>query len=48
MPLDSERRVAAGYPAPGLQPGDRVVVRGAPLLLSLERGAGASAPADQD
>jgi hypothetical protein len=48
MPLDSERRVAAGYPAPGLHTGDRVVVRGAPLLLSLERGAGASAPADED
>ena len=44
MPLDSERRVAAGYPAPGLHAGDRVVVRGAPLLLSLERGAGAQRP----
>jgi hypothetical protein len=45
--VDGDHRVAAGYPAQ-LKSGDQVVTRGAPLLLSLERGAGAPAPADQD
>lgn len=41
VPLAAIERVAAGYPvAAGIKAGDRVVVRGAPLLLSLERGAG--------
>jgi hypothetical protein len=47
VPVDGDHRVAAGYPAP-LQNDDLVVTRGAPLLLSLERGAGAPAPADED
>ena len=39
--LASIERVAGGYPGPeGIKAGDRVVVRGAPLLLSLERGSG--------
>jgi hypothetical protein len=46
VPVDGDHRVAAGYPAPGLKAGDQVVTRGAPLLLSLERGAGAPAPTD--
>jgi len=47
--VDSSQRVGQGYAAPQLAAGDRVVVRGAPLLLSLERGAGAgAAPADED
>jgi len=42
VPLLSIERVAAGYlVADGASVGDRVVVRGAPLLLSLERGSGA-------
>lgn len=45
--LDAENRVSEGYPAPQLTAGMRVVVRGAPLLLSLERGAGAP-PAAED
>jgi hypothetical protein len=48
VPVDGDHRVAAGYPAPTLQGNERVVTRGAPLLLSLERGAGAAAPADED
>jgi hypothetical protein len=44
--LDAEQRLADGYPATSLRAGVRVVVRGAPLLLSLERGAGAPAPAE--
>ncbi len=49
VPLDGEQRVGARYPARDLKPDDQVVVRGASLLLSLERGAGAaSAPADED
>ncbi len=44
VPLLSTERVADGYPvASGASEGDRVVVRGAPLLLSLERGAGSVA-----
>jgi hypothetical protein len=47
--LDADHRIAQGYPAPEARPGARVVVRGAPLLLSLERGAGAPVPAaDED
>lgn len=46
--VDGDHRVAAGYPASTLKPGDQVVTRGAPLLLSLERGAGAPAGADED
>jgi len=46
--VDGDHPVAAGYPAPTLKVGDQVVTRGAPLLLSLERGAGAPAPADED
>jgi len=47
--LDADHRIAQGYPAAEARPGARVVVRGAPLLLSLERGAGAAAPAaDED
>jgi hypothetical protein len=47
--VDGSQRVGQGYAAPPLAAGDRVVVRGAPLLLSLERGAGAgAAPADED
>jgi hypothetical protein len=39
--LTATTRVAEGYPvAEGINAGDKVVVRGAPLLLSLERGAG--------
>ena len=41
--LAADERVGAGYPAPALKAGDQVVVRGAPLLLSLERGAGGGA-----
>jgi hypothetical protein len=48
VPVDGDHRVAAGYPAPTLKAGEQVVTRGAPLLLSLERGAGAPAPADAD
>jgi hypothetical protein len=44
VPLLSTERVADGSPvALGAKEGDRVVVRGAPLLLSLERGAGSAA-----
>jgi hypothetical protein len=44
VPLLSTERVADGYPVTsGAKEGDRVVVRGAPLLLSLERGAGSVA-----
>jgi hypothetical protein len=44
IPLASMERVADGYPASaGIKDGDRVVVQGAPLLLSLERGAGSVA-----
>jgi hypothetical protein len=46
--LDSEHRVAQGYPAPDAKVGARVVVRGAPLLLSLERSAGAPAAAAEE
>ena len=47
--LSDEERIGSNYPAPALAAGDRVVVRGAPLLLSLERGAGAAAPSgDED
>ncbi len=47
VPLDSTERVAGGYPvASGVKEGDQVVVRGAPLLLSLERGAGSVADAE--
>jgi predicted small lipoprotein YifL len=48
--LAADERMGSTYPAPALKAGDRVVVRGAPLLLSLERGAGAanSAPSDDD
>ena len=48
--LDADQRVGARYPARELKPDDRVVVRGASLLLSLERGAGepASAAGDED
>jgi hypothetical protein len=49
VPLSSTERVADGYPlASGAVAGDRVVVRGAPLLLSLERGAGAGSVAEED
>jgi hypothetical protein len=42
--LASVERVAGGYPgSEGIKAGDRVVVRGAPLLLSLERGSGSVA-----
>jgi len=42
--LASIERVAGGYPgSEGIKVGDRVVVRGAPLLLSLERGSGSVA-----
>jgi hypothetical protein len=44
--LDAEHRLPQGYPAPDARPGARVVVRGAPLLLSLERGAGAPAASE--
>jgi len=44
--IDGDQRVGQGYAAPALAAGERVVVRGAPLLLSLERGAG-TAPADE-
>jgi hypothetical protein len=41
VPLASAKRVAEGYPvAIGINAGDKVVVRGALLLLSLERGSG--------
>lgn len=44
IPLLSTERIAEGYPlAAGAKEGDRVVVRGAPFLLSLERGAGSVA-----
>jgi hypothetical protein len=44
VPLASIERIAEGYPiADGANVGDRVVVRGAPLLLSLERGSGSVA-----
>jgi multidrug efflux pump subunit AcrA (membrane-fusion protein) len=47
VPLASIERVAGGYPvAAGVKAGDQVVVRGAPLLLSLERGAGSVAEAE--
>jgi hypothetical protein len=47
--LADDERIGSAYPAPELKVGDRVVVRGAPLLLSLERGAGApGATADDD
>jgi hypothetical protein len=47
IPLASTERVAGGYPvATGVKAGDQVVVRGAPLLLSLERGAGSVADAE--
>ena len=45
--IAADARVGGGYPAPALAAGDAVVVRGAPLLLSLERGAG-STPAGGD
>ena len=44
LPLVSNERVADGYPVTAdAKEGDQVVVRGAPLLLSLERGAGSVA-----
>jgi hypothetical protein len=47
VPLESTERVAGGYPVTaGVKEGDQVVVRGAPLLLSLERGAGSVADAE--
>jgi len=47
LPLVSTERVADGYPvAAGANEGDQVVVRGAPLLLSLERGSGSVAEAE--
>jgi hypothetical protein len=49
IPLASIERVADGYPlSTGVAAGDRVVVRGAPLLLSLERGAGSVAETAAD
>jgi hypothetical protein len=51
VPLIESQRIGAQYPSPGLKDGDRVVIRGAALLLSLERGAGVAegAPAgDED
>ncbi|MEO8019090.1 MAG: hypothetical protein ABI769_14855 [Pseudomonadota bacterium] len=47
LPLNAEQRVGGGFPAPtGIGTEDRVVIHGAPLLLSLERSAGAGASAD--
>ncbi len=47
--LEGDASGAQGYAVPGgLQPGDRVVVRGAALLLSLERSAGAEAAPSED
>jgi hypothetical protein len=47
--LAVDERIGSSYPAPELKTGDRIVIRGAPLLLSLERSAGAaSAPSDDD
>jgi len=46
--LDAEGQVDAGFPANGpLAVGDLVVVRGAPILLSLERGSAPGSAADE-
>ena len=45
--LDADGQVDAGFPANGvLAAGDLVVVRGAPILLSLERGSAPGSAAD--
>jgi hypothetical protein len=44
VPLDADNETQAGFPLAGtVAPDARVVVRGAPILLSLERGAGLGA-----
>jgi len=48
VPLLADERVGAAYPAADLKDGDLVVTRGAPLLLSLERGAGAGSAPDAE
>jgi hypothetical protein len=46
VPLDTDNETEAGFPLAGtVAPDARVVVRGAPILLSLERGAGLGAAA---